>query len=236
MHIPDITIECLRCTESAPLTANAVQLDTAGVWRPVNARRPDNWIAWPDSHFDLTTGICPRCAPEWSRHLARFLSTFSADASITLRNPPPPEEEPRRANSIPIPAAPISAAQFVPVGAAPTNAQRHTRVQNATIQSTLPTFAAPPVSHSTVMASPIPNATVHATPISTRNQAVKVEAIASVKIAAPVTAHRIAIPASAPIIAAPISTPIPHSSSPTNSKIVEISDPVPIEPPRDSAA
>jgi hypothetical protein len=86
------------------------------------------------------------------------------------------------------------------------------------------------------MASPIPNATVHATPISTRSQSVRVAATASVKIAAPVTAQRIAIPASAPIIAAPISTPIPHSSSPTNSKIVEISDPVPIEPPRDSAA
>lgn len=84
MNVPDMLVSCIRCTATVELQATAVQ-KVGDAWKPVNARRPDGWIAGPVPLPEVSKGICPRCAPDWAKLQDSFLSTPPSDPEVQVK-------------------------------------------------------------------------------------------------------------------------------------------------------
>jgi hypothetical protein len=87
MLIPDLKIECLRCTASEILDPNAIQKNAEGEYKPINAKRPVEWLADPDAPFDPLQGICPKCAPDWIRFQEAFMTSIPSNPTVEVKEP-----------------------------------------------------------------------------------------------------------------------------------------------------
>lgn len=244
MSEPDFKIECIRCTASENLNAPAAKRD-GDSWKPINAQRPEGWIAGPVALVDVSRGICPRCAAEWEKLQEAFVTTPPEDPNVEMRNPitfsakktsvvpvrvetqhsthiPLRDEEAPRATSIPLVASQPEAPQ-VTQAAAPPPAVKSVPLHNrgVTMQPNARIIREVPATRMSGIAQPAQN--VRVSPIQTHGQAVKVTATAGVaQMVAPTTVQRI-LHTPAPTV---LATPIGEGATPLASYPADKVEPV----------
>lgn len=169
MEIPDLKIECMRCTASELLTPGAVQKDASGKWHPINARRPDGWLQGPAPLGDATLGVCPKCAGDWLALQGAFLDSTPSDPTVDVRTPDI-TFKPKAISTVPLRVGQIPSAHI------PLRDDAPARV------SSIPTTAPTPPTPQVTLPADAPPAAVHQL---WHNRNVKVEPIRAAQLAVP---------------------------------------------------
>ncbi len=234
MEIPDLKIECLRCTASELLTPGAVQKDATGKWQPINTRRPEGWLQGPAPLGDPTTGVCPKCAGDWLALQGKFLESTPSDPMVQVRDTPDitfkpkatstvplrvgqipsahiplRDEEPPRATSIPLVAESAPTPQVtLKADAPPPVVQQLWHNRNVKVEPLRAVQASVPATHISSFAQPAQ--TIKTAPIAQMPGQVAQAGVRSTSIA-PVTSQRI-MPAVAPNVSAPV--PLSQANAP----------------------
>lgn len=213
MEIPDLKIECLRCTASELLSPGAVQRDASGTWQPINTRRPEGWLQGPAPLGDPTKGVCPKCAGDWLALQGAFLESTPSDPTVDVRTPditfkpkaistvplkvgqipsahiPLRDEEPARVSSIPTTApTPPTPQVTLPADAPPAAVHQLWHNRNVKVEPIRAAQLAVPAQRITSFAHAAPN--VRTAPITHNGGAVASAGVRSTSVA-PVTSQRI---------------------------------------------
>lgn len=244
MEIPDLKIECLRCTASEMLAPGAVQKDAEGKWQPINTRRPEGWLQGPASLQDPTQGVCPKCAGDWLALQGTFLASKPSDPTVEVRDTPDitfkpkatstvplrvgqipsahiplRDEEPARTSSIPVVGETVAAPQVTMQAAAPAPAmQQMWHNRNVKVEPLRTLQASVPAQRISSFAQPAQ--TVRMQPIAQINGHIAHAGVRSTSIPA-ATSQRIMPAASAP---APTPMPLSQSNAPaqTSYNVVKV--------------